>query len=443
MEEKHLESLYPANARFDEIQKILNYIKEGNSCQLVGLPGVGRSNLLDFLAYNRSIRYAHLGEKQAASIHFVPVDFSEVRGKQLFDVMKFLFLSLVESLRDRKKEEEYTTVDKIFRDYLGFHDELVFFQGLKQAIDYLALEKGFTIVFLFDRFEEYIPNATTEFFTNLRILRRHAKYHFSVVFSLNRPLEEMLEPSLFADFYEFVAGHIVYMSLFDKPGVDFRLSYLQKLTGRKIPDKIIEEIIHLTGGHSKLIRLSAEAYLAHFKEGEEMSEFLLSQKPVRSGLMEIWRSLTPAEQTAILKKDFADTNIRSYFENVGVLKDTTITIPLFAEFIQNQFVPEQIEKAKIEFDEHTNTIKKGEVVLSDTLTSAEFRLLKHLLHNQDRILERQEIIQIVWQDLKSQAGITDQAVDQLIFRLRRKIEDNPNNPEHLQTVKGRGFKFTA
>src|SRR5205814_74896 len=104
----------------------------------------------------------------------------------------------------------------MFRESLSFRDELVLFQGLKDAIDYLALEKKLTIVFLFDRFEDYIPTVSAEFFTNLRILRNRAKFQFSVVFSLNRPLEMVLEPAQLADFYEFVAGHQIYLRMYDK-----------------------------------------------------------------------------------------------------------------------------------------------------------------------------------------------------------------------------------
>jgi DNA-binding response OmpR family regulator len=82
-------------------------------------------------------------------------------------------------------------------------------------------------------------------------------------------------------------------------------------------------------------------------------------------------------------------------------------------------------------------------VLSDQLTSSEFRMLRFLLQNEQRVIEREELINIVWGDNKSTAGITDQAVDQLIFRLRRKVEEDANHPTHLQTVKGRGFTFTS
>ncbi len=81
--------------------------------------------------------------------------------------------------------------------------------------------------------------------------------------------------------------------------------------------------------------------------------------------------------------------------------------------------------------------------MSDSLTKSEFRLLRHFLEHPDAIIDREDVISVVWKDTASTEGVTDQAVDQLVFRLRRKIEDDPNSPEHIHTVKGRGFKFTS
>ena len=53
------------------------------------------------------------------------------------------------------------------------------------------------------------------------------------------------------------------------------------------------------------------------------------------------------------------------------------------------------------------------------------------------------MVNAVWGDLASTQGVTDQALDQLIFRLRKKIENNPNQPRHLLTIKGRGFKIIS
>jgi alpha-D-ribose 1-methylphosphonate 5-triphosphate synthase subunit PhnL len=88
---EHFESLYPDSSRFAEIEKIIEYVKQGNSCQVVGLPGVGQSTILKLLIYNKAVRVKHLGDDQK-TFHFVLANFSEVRRRPLVDIIKFLFL---------------------------------------------------------------------------------------------------------------------------------------------------------------------------------------------------------------------------------------------------------------------------------------------------------------------------------------------------------------
>jgi hypothetical protein len=442
MFEEHFASQFPIDTRKEEIQKIVSYIHEGNSCQLVGIPGVNRSTVLDLLVYNKRIREQHLGIFQDTS-HFVLVDFSEVRKRSLVDVMKYLFLNLTESLRERGMKEENLAVGDIFREHLKFQDEFLLFQGFKEAIDYMTLEKKITVVFLCDRFEEYIPTVTTDFFANLRVLRNRGKYRFSVIFSVNRPLEDMLDPDLLADYYEFIAGRVVWMNLYDKPSSAFWAEHISNLTKKKVEPLLLQKIIKLTGGHGKLTKLSLETLLAEKNTAVDMQQFLLNQKIIKKTLQEIWHAFSPAEQADLLEGKFEDHSVAEYLEHVGVIKNAQIQIPLLAAFIDKEYASVAKTLQKISYDEHTKTIRKGSTVLSEQLTSSEFRLLRYLLQNEERVIEREELISVVWGDNKSTAGITDQAVDQLIFRLRRKIEEDANHPMHLQTVKGRGFTFSS
>ncbi|MCL4419000.1 helix-turn-helix domain-containing protein [Patescibacteria group bacterium] len=438
MENAHFESLYPDTSRFSEIEKILEFVKNGNSCQLISLPGVGRSNLLGLLTYNTGVRIKHLGENQKW-FHFVLLNFSEIRKKPLFEATKFIFLSLSDSLRERRMDEDYKKVNEILTENLKANDELVLFGGLKRAIDFLCIEKELTVVFLFDRFEEYIPMLSSEFFANLRILRNRAKYRFSVVFSLNRPLDDLVEPMFFADFYEFLAGNTIFLSLLDKPGLDFRISYLEKVSGKKVDKKTIDTIIELTAGHGKLTRLCLEAVLSQDLRftNHDLRKPLLEQKNIQGSLFEIWSSLNPEEQKMLSANQLA---VCDYLTNIGLVKDGKISIPLFSDFIKKHSSQLKTNE-KITYEPTTDEIKKGDISLSESLTSSEFKLLKFLLENQGKILDRNEVIKSVWQDTKSVEGVTDQALDQLIFRLRKKIEDDPNNPAYLQTIKGRGIRF--
>lgn len=467
MEPKHFESLYPDTARDQEIEKIVGFIKEGGSCQIVGLPGVGRSNILGLLAYNREVRLRHF-PKHHGIVHFVMVNFSEIKRRSYSDVMKFLFLCLGNSLRERAMQKEYEKVDGLFKEGLHYNDELVLAQMLKNAVDYLAIEKKLTIVFLFDRFDDYIPQVTDDFFTLLRSLRDRAKYRFSVIFSLSRPLEDVLEPQLMTDFSDFIAGHVVYVPLFDEPSITFRINYLEKLVGKKLSERQKAEILSLTAGHMRLVKVCTESLLADqqfssqstpnlSRESQEvaedssrqdsnhtLAEFFLAQPTVQAALQSIWRSLTPEEQAHVKKSErgspaSVEDKVCAFLTKVGLLHKEGIAISLFAKALEQKLFQEN--EARLSYDEATNTIKKGDVTVSDSLTKAEFRLLRYLIQHPDEVVERETIVQTVWRDDATTLGVTEQAIDQLIFRLRRKIEEDPNQPHHIVTIKGRGIKF--
>jgi two-component system response regulator RegX3 len=70
----------------------------------------------------------------------------------------------------------------------------------------------------------------------------------------------------------------------------------------------------------------------------------------------------------------------------------------------------------------------------------EFELLEFLLRNEGRVLTRGQLIDRVWGG--DYYGDT-KTLDVHIKRLRSKIEDDPANPQLIQTIRGLGYKFEA
>lgn len=435
MEPKHFESLYPQTTRQAEIVKIVEFVSIGKSCQLIGVPGVGKSSVLRLLPYNRSIRELHLAE-QEPHFHFVYMDFSEVSKRPLSDILKFTLISLAASFGERRLKKEESIVNKLLSEALKYSDEMFFSQNLKKAIDYLANERELNIVFLFDRFEDYISNIDPEFFLNLKILRNRAKYRFAAVFGITRPIEDVLETNIFAEFSEFLTSNIVFLSIHDKTGLEFRFKHLEEVSHKSADPKTKEEIIKLSGGHGKLARICYETILTTNDERRtttQLSDFLLNNKQVQGALNEIWNFLTPEEQKNIKLK-----TKNELLEKIGLTKNGVVTIPLFDSYLSTLTLQ---TAQKLAFDPSRNEILKGDQNLTEILSPQEFRLLRFLLQNQGRVCEKDEIIQNVWKDSKTQEGVTDQALDQIIYRLRKKTEDDPNKPQFIQTIKGRGYKL--
>lgn len=72
------------------------------------------------------------------------------------------------------------------------------------------------------------------------------------------------------------------------------------------------------------------------------------------------------------------------------------------------------------------------------LTPTEFALLKVLMENPEKALERNELLNSVWGE--DYFGDT-KTLDVHIRRLREKIEDNPSQPDYIKTVWGSGYRW--
>lgn len=73
-----------------------------------------------------------------------------------------------------------------------------------------------------------------------------------------------------------------------------------------------------------------------------------------------------------------------------------------------------------------------------TLTPKEYDILKLLASQPGRVFSNEEILKNVWPE---GSFASSQDVKQYIYFLRRKIEQDPQNPERLVTVRGFGYKL--
>jgi two-component system, OmpR family, alkaline phosphatase synthesis response regulator PhoP len=80
-------------------------------------------------------------------------------------------------------------------------------------------------------------------------------------------------------------------------------------------------------------------------------------------------------------------------------------------------------------------IKDGKKI---ELTILENRILLYFLKNQNKVINREELMMEVW---GYNADVNTRTLDMHIVRLRKKIENNPDSPQYLQTVRGIGYKF--
>ena len=74
------------------------------------------------------------------------------------------------------------------------------------------------------------------------------------------------------------------------------------------------------------------------------------------------------------------------------------------------------------------------------LSPAQFALLDALYRAEGRVVDRDEIVLAVWPDTAAE-GVSDQAIDALVRRLRERLYQFDEDHQYVVTVRGHGFRF--
>lgn len=75
-----------------------------------------------------------------------------------------------------------------------------------------------------------------------------------------------------------------------------------------------------------------------------------------------------------------------------------------------------------------------------SFTGLEFEILKYFIQHQGRTVNRKQLLRDVW---GISGDITTRTIDRHVASIRKKIEDDPNHPQHIETVYGIGYKFVG
>src|SRR5689334_10696064 len=86
--------------------------------------------------------------------------------------------------------------------------------------------------------------------------------------------------------------------------------------------------------------------------------------------------------------------------------------------------------------QQAKVFKSGREVL---LTALEYRLLLTLLSHPGQVLSRSQILGSIWD--VDEAYVNDNTLTVYIKRLREKLEDDPQNPALIRTVRGLGYRI--
>src|SRR5439155_11597773 len=97
-----------------------------------------------------------------------------------------------------------------------------------------------------------------------------------------------------------------------------------------------------------------------------------------------------------------------------------------------------IQCGMITVDLRKHQVTKGKKIVE--LTDKEFQILALLMRRSSEVVTRDEFLKTIWGE---DVYITHRTIDIHISALRKKIEDDPENPALIVSVRNAGYKFNA
>ena len=235
---------------------------------------------------------------------------------------------------------------------------------------------------------------------------------------------------------------------------------------------VVEDEEHLAQG--LLFNLQAEGYRTHHEgDGDAALKYLLETKdPIDAIVLdcmlpgtdgfEIARALRKAERYTPVLMLTARSRPEDVLEGLEAGADDYLPKPFDLSILlvriksllrrtawqraQTSSAPEpEPPQPKEEYAFNHRTIRFDHLELvapnrTTHLTVMEADLLRYFTERESQIVSRKEILEQVW---RVHEDTDTRAIDNFIVRLRRYIEDDPSNPQHLVTVRGIGYRFLA
>lgn len=321
------------------------------------------------------------------------------------------------------------------------------FQLLKNKITELV-EKGLNLIFILERFDEILgdSNYPQSFFSNLHTLWQINKIKIHFVFSASTNIFKAENFLKLNHFKEVVSQNVVYFPLLESNDNNICIQNLIKKYEYKVSPKQISLIKKISGGHSSLNRAALRILQDYFSINEEkIIDYLLDQYEIKIILEDIWNSFDDEEKKILTLvaqgSSFKAEKIPERLIKLRIISKIgrnsyQLFSPLFQSFIANL----RGTKAELGLDFQTGEILVNSLPIKEKISLQEYHLLSTFLKKRGVVLSRDQIAQALWgKDFEEK--YSDWAIDQVISKLRSKLEKLGIPSSKLQTIRNRGYRW--
>ncbi|HEX6043533.1 MAG TPA: winged helix-turn-helix domain-containing protein [Pyrinomonadaceae bacterium] len=426
---------FPLTYRHAEVEFIMRCVRAGDSCSVMGPSGVAKSNLCRFLR-QESVRRHYLGEAWQDYL-LVPLDGNEVTEMTEEAVSALL-------------------IDRLLAAAAAYDAKNL---SLSAAVKAVFGRDIRAIVFLFDQFDAVYQTLSGRFFANLRAIRDEYKYRISFLLLSRNQLTALAASPEREEFEELFSANTMGLGPYNTDDSLLLLRRVSSRYGRNLDPQNSQTLIELTGGHPGLLKAATIAVL-----NERMQlphdqpvqlDALFNVPDMVSECEKLWNSISDAERQFLRRLSNPnpprDKQASDLLQLKGLIKNAkggfVAFSPLFAEYISRskgvELATTKLIAGAIRIDTAGEVWINDEVV-KPSLTKKELMLLEYLCLSPGRLRTKDEIIAVVYPDeYKTGAGVSDDALNAVVKRLRDRLEPYSGFGDKIVTVRGKGYRLES
>ncbi len=404
----HPWSNHPQDYREDEVKQLNSMLNAGECVSLIGLSGMGKSNLLGFLAFRSS------------TIDIEGPECVLIDCNRIHEVKQGAFFQLAASrLASHLGPDETGSI-------VGKEDG---FDELEKIISSIMTQSPRTLALLLDGFDDIATTLERPFFNLLRALRDTHKYRLTYLLATRRPITELTDDEKIREFDDLFVANQIWLNPLSERDARWTIRRFEERHNRDFDDSSIAALLRLSGHHPGILTALASSW----PDGDPQNPSTwLTHPRVKRECELLWGDLPETLRSSAYDSPISDETLHE----AGVAKEGFLFSPVFESFVR------QLQGTELSLNPSTGEIFRGGIRLDITLTPKEHELLVYLLDNQNVICEKDELIRAVWtEDKVFEQGVCDDSLAQLVRRLRVKIEPDPSTPSFLLTIPGRGYRL--
>jgi len=440
-----------APIRQADLRGLIDGLRRGRCCSLVGPSNTGKSTLLKSLPLDEVRRLCARANGQAPIMVFI--DCLEAGGsEQAF--YELLLRRMIEELHASDTSAPMLeALTALHGDILRSANEVAIRSSYASAVRRLEQQPDLSLVLILDEFDDVFRTLPPWPFRQLRALYDDLAARLGYVTGTFYHLEQLRPDKETYEFRELF--HLHTLVLQPLPAAEARtfVAYLAEKQGTRLAPANAERLIELSGGHPGLLeRLYTVLQTTEPDLTMPLDLDLVElgqRRPIQKESLRLWSELTEEEQQGLLSLverggPSLSGSQRQVLAAKGLVAagqgpEPLVFSPIFAAFVRQQSVQSAGPANRgLRCDFETGQIWLDERELTLRLSEPQRQLVMFLYRQAGAVSSYDQIAAEVW---GTGEGVSPGAIYELVKRLRQKIEPDWRNPRHIVTVPGKGYRL--